>query len=186
MEAVVRQPHAEPERHQGVGVARRHLQGAGLEPAPPATQRGRAADGEQRQRDQGEQVERGRRQQGRANAHERREPLLPLHHRADHARRVGEGAEHQHHDQGRQVGAAAEAADAGALAVVPQLRRGEAGDQADVVVRAGVDAIEAERCSPCCPPCAAGTGAARSRGCRRGRGCSPSSGTTRRRPGRAP
>jgi len=59
------------------------------------------------------------------------------------ARRVGEGAEHQHDDQGRDVAAAAKAADAGALAVVPQLRGGVAGDQPDVVVRAGVDAVEA-------------------------------------------
>src|SRR5205085_10867296 len=46
-------------------------------------------------------------------------------------------------DQGREVRPAAEAADAGARAVLPQLRAGRAGDQADVVVRAGVDAIEA-------------------------------------------
>src|SRR5205823_2544104 len=46
-------------------------------------------------------------------------------------------------DQGGDVAAAAKAADAGPLAVVPQLRRGETGDQPDVVVRARVDAIEA-------------------------------------------
>src|SRR5262249_60155899 len=57
--------------------------------------------------------------------------------------RGGEGRERQHDEQGRDGAAATEAADAGASAVVPQPRRGEAGDQPDVVVRAGVDAIEA-------------------------------------------
>src|SRR3954453_11031408 len=72
------------------------------------------------------------------------EPFLPLDHRADHPRGVGEGAEDQDQDQGREVEAAARPAQAGAQRETPEMTPGRTGEDPDVVVRAGVDAIEAE------------------------------------------
>ena len=71
--------------------------------------------------------------------------ILPLDDRPDHAGGVGECAEHQHEHERRQVGPLAESADAGAERIAPKRFAGHDGEDADVVVRAGVDAVEAER-----------------------------------------
>ena len=74
--------------------------------------------------------------------------VSPGQHRADHSRGIGESTKYQDYDEHGQVGALADPsllvlAEPGS--VVPQFAAGRPGQNADVVVRAGVDAVEAKR-----------------------------------------
>ena len=167
VKAVMRQPHAETQGDQGVRIARRHLEPAHRETAPPPAQNGRAADCQQAA---ARRARRGKTGWSPTAASAAPGSVLSrlchADHGTDHPRGVGEGAEHQDHDQGRQVRAFAERADAGAMGVVPEVAAGQTASM-PILSWGRRGRSRGRTCSPCCPPCAAGTGAVRSRECRR-------------------
>ena len=173
------QPHAEAEGNKRVRKASGQLQRRHLLPAAQAAEHRRAPDKEHRQNDQSRDVRHAGHQERRPRSNQGRRSIAPLQNRRDHARGVDEGAESQHHDEGRQVGALAEPADARANGVVPQVpsRAARQGCRRCHEDRRGYS--RGKTCSPCCSTFAAGTGGAHIRGCLLSRGYSPWSGTKR-------
>ena len=74
-----------------------------------------------------------------------RQPVLQPVHGLDHVERIEERAESEDDDQGSQIAALREAADPRAPRVGPQLLAGHSCEDADIVARARMDAVEAER-----------------------------------------
>ncbi len=70
--------------------------------------------------------------------------IFCVEHRPDHAGGVGERGEDEDERHDGEIGAFAEAADARARRVAGKLLARDDGDDADIVVRAGVNAVEAE------------------------------------------
>ena len=168
MEAVVRQPHAETQRHQRIDITH----GVVDEPAFPGPAPGAAGQRRPRQQsggqdDQPEHEDERQAGRGRGGVERACQRGLQRIDRPDHVEGVDERAERQDHDQRGQVRPPAEAADAGAIGVGPQLGGRGAARSARRCRTGRRGRSPGRRCSPCCPSCAAGRATARSHADRR-------------------
>ena len=165
MEAVVCQPHAEAERHEAVGVAQRDS------PDRQHRVRGQAlASGRRRRRATAAAQRQGRaRTDMPSTTDSELLPSAPASHAStrwtgrDHRERVQQRAEHEQHREHRDVRAIDEPADARSPARIGQLEARRANGERNVVVRAGVHAVEAERAVDVADLRGQDTGPARSR-----------------------